>query len=132
MKKIKLIFIVLSAGLFTLSCSHSDDEDSNYKELERMPYDIIGDWRPENAYTKVSLTFSEESNYTPKLYISRSGRYFQGRPLYLKGGDGSMYFKFNGSDSYSKLNYKKVVNKTYEFNLENSGDLNFKENFIKQ
>lgn len=132
MKKLLLKFTLIFVGIISIGCSSSsDDADSNFEEAKSIPYDIIGDWRPENASTKISLSF-EDNNYNPKIYISRSGRYFQGKPLYLKGGDGSMYFKFNGSDSYSKLSYKKVVNKTYEFNLENSGDLNFKENFIKQ
>ena len=134
MKKQLFIFILIFIGIISIGCSSSNDDevgDNNYKEWDVFPSSVVGDWRPVNANTKVSLTFEDNKN-SPKLYITRSGRYFQGRPLYLKGGDGSFYFKFNGSESYSKLNYKKVVNQTYEFNLENSGDLNFKENFIKQ
>ncbi|WP_336704453.1 hypothetical protein [Chryseobacterium indologenes] len=131
MKKILFTSYLGISSLLCLNCSSNNDEESNYKEFERMPISVIGDWRPVNAATKVSLTFTEEANI-PKLYISRSGKYFQGRPLYLKGGDGSFYFKFNGDVNLSKLNYKRVNNFIYVFNLEDSGALNFNEEFIKQ
>lgn len=106
MKKILHLISILIFGFIFISCSSSEDESvSPYTAYSNMPSSIIGTWTYKVSGAEnidATLIFLSDGNMNLKI----NNYSYNGKAFYpTSGGDGSIYFKLDKKDSYSKISW---------------------------
>lgn len=136
MKKLLFIFRLIFIGIVSIGCSSSDDEVKEpYTAWNIMPFEILGTWKYEEygeQKIKAILTFEEKANNEPYMNLKINNYTYSGKPYYpTSGGDGWIYFKLDGKNSYSKISWKKYNNTSILFKIENVESYVIEKMFLK-
>lgn len=137
MKKQLFIFMLIFIGIISIGCSSSNDDESRepYTAWQRMSSEILGTWKYKVSGAEnidAILTFQEKSNNEPYMNIKINNYAYSGKPYYPTGaGDGWIYFKIEGKNTYSKISWQKFNDTSILFKIENVEPYVIEKTFLK-